>query len=164
MSEKKKEKKKVKVKKVEQIEHKTCGQCKYYACTSDSAICLAKIRRVYENQPACPMYIKGKSELTSEDYDFIASRYLRVKRIIEELSEIQETIREFLINTIDGRKETENYTITIKTIKRKLLDTQKLKKFLKESDLLDKFVKESETKVLYVKKRETEEIREVSEP
>jgi len=110
------------------------------------------------------MYIKGKSELTSEDYDFIASRYLRVKRIIEELSEIQETIREFLINTIDGRKETENYTITIKTIKRKLLDTQKLKKFLKESDLLDKFVKESETKVLYVKKRETEEIREVSEP
>lgn len=164
MSEKAERKKKVKVKKVEQVEHKTCGQCKYYAEVSDKAICLAKIRRVYENQPVCPLFVRGKSELTSEDYDFIASRYLRVKRIIEELTEIQETIREFLINTIDTQKVTENYTITIKTIKRKLLDTQKLKEYLKENNLIDKFVKETETKALYVKERAKEEVKEVAEP
>lgn len=77
------------------------------------------------------------------DLDTIAMFYQLSKDAIEEYQKMANTLRDILIQRVEGKEETDNFVVNVKKVSSKRLDTNKVRKYLKNKGILDKFLVEN---------------------
>jgi len=77
------------------------------------------------------------------DLDTIAMFYMLSRDAIEEYQKMANTLRDTLIQRVEGRKETDNFVVNVTKVKSKRLNTSKVRKYLENKGILDKFLIES---------------------
>jgi len=146
MSEKKE--KKIRVRKIGELEAVKCSECESGIKLSDTFVfCSKKVKVNYANQ-TCSEGVKGEAVLYEEDLEKIIDLYMSNKEMIEFLKETNEAIKNLLINEIVSKSEMiGKYRVTIIEYEQERLDVKKAREQLKEWGILEQFI--SKTKVIY---------------
>ena len=106
----------------------------------NTGICSKREKIVLGNYN-CPNFEEGKP--TKADLDTIVMFYQLSKDAIEEYQKMANTLRDILIQRVEGKRETDNFIVNVTKVRSKRLNTEKVRKYLKKKGILDKFLTES---------------------
>ncbi|MCD6148682.1 hypothetical protein J7J18_04875 [bacterium] len=136
-----KSKKKLKVKAVQEIKQITCNNCSNFLILEGNIGICKKRERIVLGNYNCPNFKEG--EPMKADLDTVAMFYQLSKDAIEEYQKMANTLRDILIQRVEGKRETDNFVVSVTKVKSKRLNTEKVRKYLKKRGILDKFLTES---------------------
>jgi len=136
-----KKKKKIKIKAIQTIKQITCSNCSNFLILEGNVGICKKRERIVLGNYNCPNFEEGKP--MKADLDTIAMFYMLSRDAIEEYQKMANTLRDTLIQRVEGRKETDNFVVNVTKVKSKRLNTSKVRKYLENKGILDKFLIES---------------------